>query len=324
MIKKIARAHTNIALIKYWGKADAKQRLPLMSSLSMTLDAFYTDTYLEAATENTFYLNGIKQANRASERVFALLALLNERYGKSTHYQVRSYNTVPTAAGLASSSSAFAALVGAFDHYYQLELSPRTLSRLARMGSGSATRSIFGGFAIWQKGHDDASSYAYPLDEQPELDLHLLAIELNTAPKAISSTAGMALAQSSPLFAGWLTRNELELTEMTQAIASKDFTQLGQLAELNANEMHAMNLTAQPGFTYFEPATITLMQLVRQWRIEGIEVYYTLDAGPNIKLLCQLKNVKIITERLASVFDNVKIINTSFGPGLSYRNVSCR
>lgn len=324
MIKKIARAHTNIALIKYWGKADAQQRLPLMSSLSMTLDAFYTDTYLEAATENAFYLNGVKQANRVSERVFALLALLNERYGKSAHYQVHSYNNVPTAAGLASSSSAFAALVGAFDYYYQLALSPRRLSRLARMGSGSATRSIFGGFAVWQKGHDDASSYAYPLDEKPKLDLHLLAIELNTAPKVISSTAGMALAQSSPLFAGWLARNELELTEMKQAIAAKDFTQLGQLAELNASEMHAMNLTAQPGFTYFEPATITLMQLVRQWRAEGIEVYYTLDAGPNIKLLCQLKNVKIITERLASVFDNVKIINASFGPGLSYRDVSCR
>lgn len=317
-MKKIARAHTNIALIKYWGKQNAALRLPLMSSLSMTLDAFYTDTYLEPSQQEQFYLNGQLIEGPEAQRVFNYLHLLQRRYGKSGNLSVHSQNHVPTAAGLASSSSAFAALAAAFAEYYQLPVNETELSRMARLGSGSASRSVFGGFAVWQKGTDDQSSFAYSLDSNPDLDLQLLAVEINTGAKKRSSTKGMQAAQTSPFFAPWIKRNSLELSQMINAIKNHDFTRIGQLAELNASEMHAVNLTAQPGFTYFEPTTIGVIQLVHEMRQNGIEVYYTIDAGPNVKLLCQLKNVKIVKEKLVSAFDHVKIINASFGPGIQY------
>lgn len=151
-MKNTVRAHTNIALIKYWGKADPILRLPLMSSLSMTLDAFYTDTSIEKTDgENAFYLNNVKQEGKAQERVFAYLEKLKEKFNCNDKLIVKSINHVPTSAGLASSSSAFAALAAAFCKLYDLDVDKTELSRLARIGSGSASRSIFGGFAIWQK-----------------------------------------------------------------------------------------------------------------------------------------------------------------------------
>lgn len=314
-MKKIARAHTNIALIKYWGKSDANLRLPLMSSLSMTLDAFYTDTSIKANDFDEFYLNGVKQTGPTSKRVFDYLHRLQEKFGLSGQLLVKSTNHVPTAAGLASSSSAFAALALAFNAYYELDLSKKELSRLARIGSGSASRSIYGGLVIWNKGHDDESSFAYPLCEKPNLDLHLLAVELNDQPKKTSSTFGMKHAATSPFFKPWLERNQLELDEMITAIKAKDFTKIGSLSELNASEMHAINLTAIPSFTYFEPDTIRAIKLVQNLRSKGIECYYTIDAGPNVKVLCQLKNLKEIKKAFLSEFSNVKIINASFGQG---------
>ncbi|RMC39965.1 diphosphomevalonate decarboxylase [Lactobacillus sp. ESL0236] len=317
-MNKTARAHTNIALIKYWGKADSKNKLPLMSSLSMTLDQFFTDTRITVSEKNEFVLNGVQQAVKDYQRVFTYLKILQKKFGVSDNLRVESTNHVPTAAGLASSSSAFAAMAGAFCACYNIQLSKRDLSKIARLGSGSASRSIYGGFAIWQKGFDHDSSYAYALDETPTMDLHLLAIELNPNPKKLSSTAGMLQAQTSPFFIPWIKRNEQELSAMVAAIKAQDFSALGQLAELNANEMHAINLTANPGFSYFEPDTIHAIHLVQQLRASGIECYYTIDAGPNVKILTQLKNVKEIVKQFLSEFENVKIVNASFGPGLSY------
>lgn len=318
-MKNTARAHTNIALIKYWGKSDPILRLPLMSSLSMTLDAFYTDTLIEKNdAKNEFYLNGKRQNGQAQKRVFSYLDTLKEKFGYTDNLIVKSTNHVPTSAGLASSSSAFAALAASFCKLYNLDVDKTELSRLARLGSGSASRSIFGGFAIWQKGNSNQSSYAYALDEKPKMDLQLLAVELNTEQKKISSTKGMKDAQSSPFFSTWTNRNQLELDEMIKAIKQNDFTALGSLAELNANEMHAINLTAQPEFTYFMPETIRAIKLVEDLRTKGIECYYTIDAGPNIKVLCQLKNRKEIIEHFESVFNNVNIVSASFGPGVIY------
>lgn len=318
-MKKTARAHTNIALIKYWGKADPKLRLPLMSSLSMTLDAFYSETSLETTDgSNQFFLNGEKQNNQASERVFKYIETLQNRFGKKGNMIIRSTNHVPTAAGLASSSSAFAALAAAFCRFYNLDIDRQELSRLARLGSGSASRSIFGGFAIWNKGHDDKSSYAYALDENPKMELRLIAVELNNSQKKLSSTKGMQLAQTSPFYQPWLERNELELNQAIDAIKNNNFTKLGEIAELNASEMHAINLSAQPGFTYFEPATIKAIKLVQDLRQKGIECYYTIDAGPNVKILTTLKNVKEIQKNFESQFNNVNIIVASFGPGIEY------
>lgn len=319
-MKKTARAHTNIALIKYWGKANQALKTPLMSSLSMTLDAFYTDTTFEhdsSLTEDTFILNGQKQTPEESKRVFNYIHLLQEKFGFNDHFTIKSTNHVPTSAGLASSASAFAALATSFAASYGLDLSRRELSKLARLGSGSATRSIYGGFVEWQKGIDDASSYAVPIDENPDLDLSLLALEVDTKQKKVSSTKGMKLAQTSPFYQPWLARNKQEIAELKQAIKEKIFTKIGKLSELSANEMHACNLTANEPFTYFEPETIKAIKLVEHLRQQGIECYYTIDAGPNVKILCTLRNRKEIISAIQKSLTNVKIVVASFGPGVT-------
>lgn len=319
-MKKTARAHTNIALIKYWGKANQALKTPLMSSLSMTLDAFYTDTTFEhdaSLAEDTFILNDQKQTPESSKRVFNYIHLLQEKFGFNDHFTIRSTNHVPTSAGLASSASAFAALATSFAASYDLDLSKKELSRLARLGSGSATRSIYGGFVEWQKGFDDESSYAIPIDENPDLDLSLLALEVDTKQKKISSTQGMKLAQTSPFYQPWLDRNTQEISELKQAIKEQDFTKIGELSELSANEMHACNLTAKEPFTYFEPETIKAIKLVEELRKNGIECYYTIDAGPNVKILCTLRNRKEIISAVQKTLSNVKIVVASFGPGVT-------
>lgn len=322
-MKATARAYTNIALIKYWGKADKALKLPLMSSISMTLDAFYTQTQFNhdsTLTQDVFYLNDIKQSPEQSQRVFNYIKQLRKKFdlNQEEHFEIRSYNHVPTSAGLASSASAFAALAASFAKSYDLNLNHQELSRLARLGSGSATRSIFGGFVEWQKGTDDKTSFAKSLDPNPNWDLRMLAVEVNTGQKKISSSKGMQLAQNSPFYQNWLSLNQKEIKQMKEAISTKDFTTLGQLSEQSANEMHAMNLTANPGFTYFEPDTLKLINLVHQLRSQGIECYYTIDAGPNVKILSNLRNSKKIISAIHNVLGNVKIVNASFGPGIKY------
>ncbi|WP_236157227.1 diphosphomevalonate decarboxylase, partial [Lactobacillus delbrueckii] len=193
----------------------------------------------------------------------------------------------------------------------------RELSRMARMGSGSASRSIFGGFSVWQKGDSDQTSYAYPLDEEPDMDLRLLAVEINDQEKKISSTKGMEMSKSSPFYQVWLDRNDSEIKEMEEAIKQADFSKLGSLAELNASEMHALTFTAVPGFTYFEPNTIKAIKLVQDLRQQGLECYYTIDAGPNVKVLCQGRNSKDIINCFESSFYRVKIIEAGFGPAVT-------
>lgn len=316
-MKKTARAHTNIALIKYWGKANQELKTPLMSSISMTLDSFYTDTTFnhgDDIKENSFSLNGEVQSLQDSKRVFNYIKRLQDEFGFSDKFQIESINHVPTSAGLASSASAFAALATAFAASYELDLSRQELSRLARLGSGSATRSIYGGFVKWVKG-DDQSSYAIALDEKPDWDLRMLAVELNTNKKAISSGQGMTLVQNSPFYQSWLDLNQTEVDGLETAIKNKDFTRLGEIAEQSCNEMHAMNLTANPGFTYFEPDTIALIHLIHSLRKDGIECYYTIDAGPNVKIICEERNSKKITSAVYKLLGNVKIIVAGFGPG---------
>lgn len=318
-MKKTARAHTNIALIKYWGKANKEFKTPLMSSLSMTLDAFYTDTSFEHGEhleKDSFILNGVKQNAEQSKRVIDYIHRLQKIYDFSDHFKIESINHVPTSAGLASSASAFAALAASFAASYKLNLSKKELSQLARLGSGSATRSIYGGFVLWNKGHNHDDSYAVAINENPDWDLHMLAVEVDTHEKKISSTQGMIRAQTSPFYQPWLSKNDAEIEAMKQAIGERDFTKLGQLSENSANEMHAINLSAQPGFTYFESDTLKLIKLVHQLRQDGIECYYTIDAGPNVKILCTLKNQKKIVSAVHNLLGNVKIVDASFGPGV--------
>ena len=184
------RAYTNIALIKYWGKADEALKLPKNNSISLTLDSFYTDTYVQfdsRFTTDTLTIDGQEQSGAALKKAKIILDLVREVAQVDYNAKITSLNYVPTAAGLASSASGLAALAGAASNALELNLSDAELSRLARRGSGSASRSIFGGFVEWEKGHSDVTSVAKPLDDA-NWDIGMLFIILDSRQKAVSSS----------------------------------------------------------------------------------------------------------------------------------------
>ncbi|MHA8111099.1 diphosphomevalonate decarboxylase [Lactobacillaceae bacterium Melli_B4] len=314
-----ARAHTNIALVKYWGKADSQLIIPQNSSLSLTLDHFYTDTgvcFDPQLTEDQVWIDDQKQT--VGPKVTKCLDAVRKKAGIHQYAYVKSYNHVPNAAGLASSASAFAALATAACKAIGLNLTDRELSMIARRGSGSATRSIFGGFVEWHGGSSDATSYAIHVQDPVKMDIQMITAVLNTTPKKISSRSGMqSSVQTSPYYAAWRQQAQVDLDRMKQAIQRADFTTVGQIAEANAMRMHALTLSAEPSFTYFNAKSLTAMDLVRELRSNGIECYFTMDAGPNVKIICQSKNASKITAAFQAEFRDDDIIGCKPGPAAS-------
>jgi diphosphomevalonate decarboxylase len=319
-----AKAHTNIALIKYWGKRDESLILPMNGSVSMTLDEFYTTTtvsFHKRLTCDRFVLNGKLQDASEQNKVASFLNHVRA-LGKSGLYaEVTSENHVPTSAGLASSASGFAALAAAAAKAIGLDLTGPELSRLARRGSGSACRSIFGGFVEWQKGElaDGMDSYGIPLVPQDYWDLRILVTILAREPKNISSRDGMRrTVKTSPFYAGWLETVAGDLALAKDAILKRDFETLGRVAEANALKMHATTLAANPPFTYWQNDTLSVMQKVSGMREIGLPAYFTIDAGPNIKVLCESQNVSQVREILLTVPGVQDVIACHPGPSVAY------
>lgn len=312
-----ARAHTNIALIKYWGKKDQELILPMNNSLSLTLDKFYTDTtveYLPSLTADTFFLNGHQVSD---PKISRFMDVVRQKTAGTTYAMIKSTNHVPTAAGLASSASAYAALALAATAAAGQTFSRTDLSRLARRGSGSATRSIFGGFAEWHAGTDDHSSYAQGLETHTDWDLRMIAIVIDDQPKKISSRSGMqTVVETSPYYPAWVTTAKQDMHAIKAAIAANDFQKFGEIAESNALKMHALNLSAHPHFNYFSPQTLVAMQVVEELRANGISCYYTMDAGPNVKVICKNKDLNVILEQLHHYFSSDHLLVTAEGPGV--------
>lgn len=323
----IARAHTNIALVKYWGKRDSELILPQTASLSLTLDDFYTTTRVTfdpALTSDRFVLDGQPIAGATAQKVFALLDLVREQSGRTDCALVESLNHVPTAAGLASSASAFAALAAAAARAAGLDLSRRDLSRLARRGSGSATRSIYGGLVEWLPGTDDQTSYAQPVADPVPFGIEMLAIMVDTRKKAISSRAGMQLAvETSPYYPAWRQVVQKDMVAIKRAIAARDLNQIGHIAQENALRMHALNLAADPSFTYFEAQTLTAMKLIDRLRGKGLSCYYTIDAGPNVKVIYDPADRAALLAALTPVFGRKRLVVAKPGPGIQYPERFC-
>lgn len=317
----IARAHTNIALVKYWGKKDQRLMLPQTDSLSLTLDRFYTDTTVTLASEQTAdrcSINGQLMTGKAASRLTKFLDLVRQQSGTHSHFVVESINHVPTSAGLASSASAFAALAAAASREAGLKLSRQDLSRLARRGSGSATRSIFGGLVEWNRGVSDETSFAEPIMENVDFGLEMMAIVIDTNKKKVSSRHGMQLSvETSPFYPAWRQVVADDMVSIKQAIANRDVDQIGQIAQENALRMHALTLSANPGYTYFEPATITAMKMIESLHQQGISCYYTMDAGPNVKVIYHHRDREQISAALAPVFGSANLIVAQPGPGIT-------
>ncbi|ENZ5599040.1 diphosphomevalonate decarboxylase [Enterococcus hirae] len=322
MFKGKARAYTNIALIKYWGKKNESLILPMNNSLSLTLDAFYTETevsFSEAYTEDQFYLDNQLQDEKSTKKISTFLDIVREKAGTTKKAKVISQNFVPTAAGLASSASGLAALAGACNEALKLGLDDQALSRLARRGSGSACRSIFGGFVEWEKGHDDQSSYAHPISSDGFEDhLAMVFLLLNEQKKDVSSRDGMRrTVETSSFYQGWLDSVEADLYQLKQAIKTKNFQLLGETMEQNGLKMHGTTLAARPPFTYWSPDSLKAMQAVRDLRNQGIPCYFTMDAGPNVKVLVQKDHLDKVKTAFSDLFSSQQVISAFAGPGMT-------
>ena len=318
---RTARAYTNIALIKYWGKKNKQLKLPYTNSLSLTLDRFYTDTKASIvdSDQDIIYLNQQLLDDAHSKRIRNYLDIVRQFYSFSEHFQIDSVNHVPTSAGFASSASGFAALAAAVNETKQLNLNRRELSILARNGSGSASRSIYGGFVEWIAGNDNASSFAQPIDEHPDIDLSILSVVINTQTKKISSTVGMENSvKSSPFYPNWVTLVTSEIEEIKQAIAKKDIQKIGEISEHNAMSMHALTLSANPSFTYFAPETIRIIQIIQELRQKGIFAYATIDAGPNVKIICTKESLPKVQTYIEQQLSNVTTVVANIGSGIEY------
>lgn len=298
-------APTNIALIKYWGKRQLELNLPVTGSLSVTLPNKGTTTTLNINDKDhdSVTLNGktLTRDDKFSKRLSTFLDLF--RGQQKIFFDIDTNNNIPTAAGLASSASGFAAIVMALNELFEWRLNDKALSILARMGSGSACRSFWPGFVEWQGGKQDdgLDSFAKPVEDKwPYLCLGLLIFEAGE--KLHSSTQAMLnCAKTSPSFKQWPTQHANDLKEFKKALHEKNFTLLGEVTECNAQAMHQTIIDSRPSINYSTQETTRLKEKVWQLRKEGIPVYFTQDAGPNLKLIFEKSSQSIIEEHFPSV-----------------------
>lgn len=314
-----ARAGANIALVKYWGKRDVALNLPAAGSLSITLDQLETRTTVtpdDQLDEDCLRLNG--QMADAS-RVRLVLDRFRQQSGHDVFCRVDSSNNFPTGAGLASSASAFAALVAAADAVFATGLDDRALSIQARLGSGSAARSIFGGFVEMAAGlrADGLDAVARPLLSAEAWPLEVIVAVVDEASKAVSSTRGMNETQaSSPYYPAWLGQVPIDLAAARAAIAARDFQALGQVAEGSALAMHASALASRPGLIYWQPTTLRLIEAVRDLQKHGVAAFFTIDAGPQLKVVCLPESSELVSSALSSIPGVKRLIHCRLGPGV--------
>ena len=290
------RSYANIAIIKYWGKKAEKEMVPATSSISLTLENMYTETTLSPlpadARADEFYINGQLQ----NEAEHTKMRKIIDRYRPEGAGFVRidTKNNMPTAAGLSSSSSGLSALVKACNAYFQLGLNRRELALEAKFASGSSSRSFYGPLAAWDKD----SGEIYPVET--DLKLAMIMLVLEDQKKPISSRDGMKLCvETSTTFDEWIRQSEQDYKGMLVYLKENDFKKVGELTEKNALAMHATTKTATPSFSYLTDASYEAMDFVRQLREQGESCYFTMDAGPNVKVLCLEKDLEHLSELLS-------------------------
>jgi diphosphomevalonate decarboxylase len=313
-----ARACANIALVKYWGKRDALLNLPAAGSLSLTLDGLVTETTVqfdETLDDDALILDGAEAGE--DRRVTAFLDLVRAQAGIPIHARVTSRNHFPTASGLASSASGFAALAVAATRAAGVELPARELSILARRGSGSAARSIFGGFVRMYAANASEDAYAEPI-ESPLADRirMVIAVVGGGAPKAHGSRDAMDhTAATSPMYRAWLDLVPRDLEEAEAALAAGDVERLGALTEGNALAMHASAIAARPGVVYWRPVTLALLEEVRGLRARGAAAWATMDAGPHVKVLTTAEEAEGVAARLRGLEGVTGVTISAAGSG---------
>jgi diphosphomevalonate decarboxylase len=316
-----AVASPNIALVKYWGKRDSALNLPDGGSISITLSQFQTVTgvaFDPARAADELTLNGTRSPQHLG-KITRVLDLLRAAAGTDARAAVTSTNNFPTGAGLASSASAFAALVVAADAALGLGLGRERLSELARRGSGSAARSLIGGFAELHRGTRPDGSDAVATQLLPAADwpLQTVIAITSTAPKPVGSSAGMERSRAtSPFYAAWRTANDAALAEARSAIEGRDFAKLADVAEHSSTSMHAVMLSTRPALIYWNGTTVDLLHEVRRLReSEAVPVFATVDAGPQVKAVCLPEAADKVAAALQQITGVVDIRVVGLGEG---------
>ena len=299
-----AAAHPNIAFIKYWGNKDHSLRLPANNSLSMNLAELETFTRVSfdpSITIDQLILNGQDMSGLALARVSALLDRIRKLGGLDEYALVNSTNNFPTGTGIASSASAFAALTLAACSAAGLNLSEKELSQLARTGSGSASRSIPGGFVEWQAGSDHESSFAFSIASPDHWNLVDLIVLISSDHKEVGSFQGHQLADTSPLQMTRVADADRRLKICRTALLERDFSLFANIVEQDSSLMHAVMMTSDPPLYYWEPGTLEVMQAVEEWRVDGLQACFTIDAGPNVHVICQASECGTVKRKLGSL-----------------------
>lgn len=307
-MKATAIAPANIALIKYWGKKDDQLRLPLNPSVSMNLSACLTTTTVEFATghrHDQVEMIGEEISEKEIARVKDHLNWIRKLGKSRLSAKVVTKNSFPKSSGIASSASGFAALTVAATAALGLRLPERKLSIMARIGSGSACRSIPDGFVEWKEGNTTGSSFAYSLYPPDWWDICDLLLIVSPGGKKVSSTAGMAEAWTSPFFEARLENIKDRIKKVKKALKQKNFILLGETTEEEAVNLHAVMMTQKPPLFYWNEGTMEIILAVCEWRNQGLPVYFTIDAGPNVHLITEGKNEKEVRGRIRSL-KNVK------------------
>ncbi|MBN1875722.1 MAG: diphosphomevalonate decarboxylase [Anaerolineae bacterium] len=311
----VAAAHPNLALVKYWGQADINLNLPNNTSISVNLSGATTTTAVTFEDElesDRVTLNGENADLHTYNRVMTHLDRIRTLAGGTKRARVESYNDFPAAAGIASSASAYAALTLAATRAAGLNLDIRELSTLARKGSGSACRSIPDGFVEWIPGQDSDSSYAKSLLSCDYWDLCIITVYFGDCEKEVSSLEGHRAATSSSFYHTRLYELPRTLQAVRAALRTRYFPTLGMAVEREAISMHTIAMTSTmvehpwlSGIYYWQPETLHVMKAVQKWRHNGLQVYFTLDAGSSVHLLCEAQNLHVVMRELSPLLDKL-------------------
>jgi diphosphomevalonate decarboxylase len=318
MIRRVtARAYANIALIKYWGKQPEKLNSPATPSIALSLGKLKTETIIERvqSRDDRFFINGSKVDHASSRRLRDYLNFWRKGKLVEGHFEINSTNNFPTKSGLASSSSGYAALATGLIAFSRRKLSISRLSQLARVGSGSAARSIVGGLAALPNTSNPAAKLLLPADKVP---WGMLIAVADIAEKEFGSREGMKLSRkTSPYFNSWVKCAEADYRSALKAIKKLDFTAVGELTEANSLAMHACMIATRPSLLYWNSVTLDLLKAARNLRKAGIEIYATMDAGANVAFLCRKNDLNKIAGRIRRIKGVLSVLECNPAAGAS-------
>ena len=312
MKETTAIAHPNFALVKYWGKKDSKQNRPAMSSISITVDSMQSKTKIfknKLSNCHQLFINGMEETDLS--RIYPSLFYLSKISKSDDYLVIQSENNFPTSSGLASSASGIASFVTAYDAHYDLNLGISDRIEACILGSGSAPRSLIGGFVLM----DHSNNYnCTQILQKDDWSVDVLICIASRETKKISSREGMEISKrTSPLYQDWLDTNEKHISLALDAIKEKNISRLEKVTEENCNFMHEVMKTSKPSIIYMNDVTHSCIAEIENLRASGHKLFYTIDAGPQIKIICDPKSANTIKDTISQRTDVIDIIHTGLG-----------